>query len=472
MMKTKRPNVKKAFAALTIISLALAASLAYGLMSGGSASAKSADSPSNISAAPAVISSAAVAAQTTGIVMPRTPVYALDTDNTIFVLVPGTTTFVRLVRVADAPVDGNFIGIDFRPAGGNNNVLYAVTDTGKLYTIGLTAATLGRATLVSTMTPGFPSGYQSLMDFNPVVDAIRLIGSDTLNYAVVKGTTGILNTTAVQTSLTYNANDVAKGTIPKISAGAYNNNVVGSTVTIFYAIDYNRDTLVTIDPATAGGSSATGGGVLRSIGNLVTPTGTRIKTSPTVDIDIYTLSNGANRLVGVSGRTFFTIDLAQATPATALGTARNVVTNGVAAATDTGGRLIDVAAALTSYEAENATQGGGNKVDTDIAGFSGTGFVNFADNVANGFTEFQVNQSGSQTLIFRYSNGSAANRPCNVTVNGVSVGTVAFPPTGSFGTYGTARLAVNLPVSSAFKAVRIRSTTAAGGPNLDKMNVE
>src|SRR5262245_35201801 len=96
MMKMKRPNVKKAIAILSFISLALAASLAYGLMSGRSASAKSAYSPSNISAAPAAISSAAaVAAQ--GVVMPRTFVYALDTDNTIFVLVPGTTTFVRLV---------------------------------------------------------------------------------------------------------------------------------------------------------------------------------------------------------------------------------------------------------------------------------------------------------------------------------------------------------------------------------------
>jgi glycosidase len=56
MMKMKRPNVKKAFAILTFISLALAASLAYGLMSGRPASAKSAYSPSNISAAPAAIS--------------------------------------------------------------------------------------------------------------------------------------------------------------------------------------------------------------------------------------------------------------------------------------------------------------------------------------------------------------------------------------------------------------------------------
>ncbi len=315
-------NMKKAFATLAIISLALAASLTYALMSGRPTIAKGVYNPPNISAnmfaAPVAASSAATAsAQTTGIVMPRTFVYALDTDNSIFILTPGATGFVRLFRVADASVDGNLIGIDFRVGDGNNNNLYAVTDTGKIYTIGLTAATLGKATLVSAMSPNFPSGYQSLMDFNPVLNAIRLIGSDGFNYAVVNSG-GNLNATAVQTSLTYNSNDVNKGKSPKISAGAYNNNFIGATVTLFYAIDYNLDTLVTIDTATAGGSSNTGGGVLRTIGNLVTPTGARIKTSPTVDIDIYTLSNGANRLVGVSGRTFFTIDLAQATPATAL----------------------------------------------------------------------------------------------------------------------------------------------------------
>jgi hypothetical protein len=472
MMKMKRPNMKKAFAILTFISLALAASLTYGLMSGHPASAKSASSPSNISAAPAAISWATTAAaQTTGVFMPNTPVYALDTDNTIFVLVPGTTTFVRLVRVADGQVDGNLTGVDFRVADGNNNRLYAVTDTGKLYTIGLTAATLGQATLVSAMTPRFPSGYQSLMDFNPVVDAIRLIGSDALNYAVVKGTNGVLNTTAVQTSLTYNPNDVNKGAMPKVSAGSYNNNFIGAMATIFYALDNNLDTLCTIDPAAAGGSSATGTGVLRTIGNLVTPAGGRIKVSPTADLDIYTLDNGANQLVGVSGRTFFTIDLNQATPATALGTSKNIVTNGIAAAADTGGRFVDVAAAPLRYEAENATQGGGNIFEATNLGFIGTGYVNFADNVPGGTTAFQVNQNGTRTLVFRYANGGAVNRPCNILVNGVSVGTVAFAPTGSFTIYKTATLTVNLGTAGGFREVRVTSTTAAGGPNLDQLGV-
>jgi hypothetical protein len=321
------------------------------------------------------------------------------------------------------------------------------------------------------MTTRFPSGYQSLMDFNPVVNALRLIGSDTLNYAVVNSG-GNLNAMAIQTSLTYNAADVARGQSPRVSAGTYTNNVNGAAATIFYACDYNRDTLVTIDPPAAGGSSATAGGVLRTIGPLVTPTGGRVKLSPTADIDVYTLNNGANRLVGVSGRRFFTIDLAQVTGPAALGTQKNIVTQGILMNADLGGRLIDVAAALTRYEAENATLGGGNVVNSNIAGFTGTGFVNYTDNAAGGFTEFQVNQAGPQTLIFRYSNGGATNRPCVVTVNGVNVGTVAFAPTGSFGTYRTAALSVSLPINSAFKAVRVTSTTAAGGPNLDRMSVE
>jgi hypothetical protein len=472
-MKMKRSSVKKAFAALTITPLALAASLTFSLMSGHSTSAKSASNPSTISAAPAASSaamSAAVQTTATGIVMPRTPVYALDTDNTIFVLVPGTTSFVRLFRVADAPVNGNITGIDFRVGDGNNNNLYAVTDTGKIYTIGLTAATLGKATLVSSMTPSFPSGYQSLFDFNPVINAIRAIGSDTTNYAVVNSG-GNLNSTVVQTSLTYNPTDVNKGAIPKVSAGAYNNNFIGATVTIFYAIDYNLDTFVTIDPATAGGSSNTGGGVLRTIGNLVTPTGGRINMSPTADVDIYTLSNGTNQLVGVSGRTFFTIDLTQATPATALGTSKNVVAQGVTMG-DTGGKLVDLAAAPVIYQAENATLGGGNIVESTNAGFIGTAYVNYTDNAAGGFTEFQVNQNGTQTLIFRYANGGAVNRPCNVTVNGASVGTVSFPPTGSFTTYKTVTLPVNLGTGGGFKALRVTSTTAAGGPNLDQMALQ
>jgi hypothetical protein len=464
-MKLKRPNLKKVFATLTFISLAFAASLTYSLMSGHSTSAKSAYSPSNMSAAPAASSSAISAAAQ--VMMPNTPVFALNADNVISVLVPGTTSFVRLVRVTQA--NGNLIGIDFRPGDGKNTALYALADTGTIYTINLTANGLGNVTRVSNMTTRFPSGVQSLMDFNPVVNALRLIGSDTLNYAVVNNA-GNLNAMAIQTSLTYGATDVNRGRIPKVSAGTYDTNVVGAAATRFYAIDYDLDTFLTIQPPAAGGSSATAGGVLQTLGPLVTPTGQRINVSSTADTDIFTTAGGANNLVGVSGRTFFTINLAAINPAVAPGGQTNIVTNGITMPDD-GNLLIDVAAAPLQYQAENGTQGGGNILEATNAGFIGTGYVNFADNVAGGFTSIQVNQNGTKTLIFRYANGSAVNRPCNITVNGTSVGTVAFAPTGAFTTYRTVTLPVNLGTGGGFREVRVTSTTAAGGPNLDQMFV-
>jgi hypothetical protein len=280
---------------------------------------------------------------TTGIVMPNFNLYALNTNNVILILRPGDTTFSRLVKVTAA--NGNLIGIDARPA---NKLLYALTDTGTLYTIALGATNLGAVTRVSTMTPRFDGGYQSLMDFNPVVDAIRLIASDNDNYAVVKDAAGILNTTAVQTSLTYPAGDVNAGKDPNIACGSYTNNFAGAAVTLFYAIDYNTDQFVTIKPAAAGGSSATGGGLLTTIGNLVTPTGARINFSPNTDCDVVTNASGVNTLYGVSGRSLFTIDLAQINTNLLAGQTQNVVVRGISLAEtpDNGGNLIDIAAPI------------------------------------------------------------------------------------------------------------------------------
>ena len=333
--------MKKSLATLTFTALALSATLIPGLMSRHSASAESKLSSSQMT--PAASAAAQDLATTTdlatGMVMPAMPIYALNTNNVILVLQPGATNFTRLVRVNKA--NGNLIGIDFRPA---DKRLYALTDTGTLYTISLSSTNLGAVTMVSNLSPRFNAGYQSLMDFNPVVDAIRLIGSDNSNYAVVKDANGILNTTAVQTSLTYPAPDVNAGQDPNVAAGSYTNNVAGATVTFFYGIDSGFDTLVYIPPATAGGSSATGGGQLQTIGNLVTPTGARINFSPTTDIDITTV-NGVNTIYGVTGRSLFSIDLKQINPALQRGQTQNVVVRGITLGqtSDSGGNLIDIA---------------------------------------------------------------------------------------------------------------------------------
>ncbi len=310
----RNPHTKKSFTFLTMITLALFLSLTFGDSEIQLAELQLSNTNNTVAAASVM--------QNTGVTLPRTNIYVLNSDNTIFILTPGTLNFRQLVRVSQ--VRGNLIGIDFRPADATGNTVYGLTDTGNLYTINLTPPNLGAATLVSTLTTRFAGGFQSLMDFNPVVNALRLIGSNDQNFALVNSG-GNLNVTAAQTPMTYAAGDANAGVDPSVSAGAYTNNVVGAPNTLFYGIDYDLDTFVTIATVNATGSSNTGGGQLKTIGPIVDSSGRRINFSPTADLDIYTDSNGVNSLVGVNGRMLFTLDLAQINPSLALGATQNIV---------------------------------------------------------------------------------------------------------------------------------------------------
>ena len=243
--------------------------------------------------------------------IPGAPIYALDSDNTLYTL--RGHNFDPIDRIVGF---GNLTGIDVRPATGD---LYAINDRSEVFK--LTFNTLQpffrnrrvspiTVTKVADISPRFAAGYQSLMDFNPVVNALRLIGSNDQNFALVNQG-GDLNVTAVQTALAYAATDVNAGVDPNIAAGAYTNNYRGAPLTLFYAIDYDLDNLVTILPTQLGGSSATGGGQLRTIGPVVDQRGNRVNFSPLADFDIFTSRTGQNTAVGISGRTLFTIDVEQ-----------------------------------------------------------------------------------------------------------------------------------------------------------------
>jgi hypothetical protein len=265
--------------------------------------------------------------QSGSIILPNTNIYGLTTDNMIYVLTPGANRPIRLTRVTN--IDGNLIGLDFRPADRSGVTVYGVTDSGNLYLINLAGAQLGVATFLSNLSPRFAAGVQSLMDFNPVVNALRLIGSNDQNFAVVNSSGGNLNMTAVQTAITYARSDVNAGVDPNLSGGAYTNNFPGAPNTLFYAIDYDLDTFVTISTRNATGSSNTGGGVLQTIGQIVDPSGAPLNFNPTADIDIYTDANGVNTLVGLNNERIFTIDLAQIDPSLQLGTTQKVISVGV-----------------------------------------------------------------------------------------------------------------------------------------------
>src|SRR6185437_1026490 len=126
-------------------------------------------------------------------------------------------------------------------------------------------------------------------------------------------------------------------------------------------------------------------------------------------------------------------------------------------------------AASTVYEAEQATVFHGT-VDADHTGFTGTGFVN-STNETGAYVEFtvQATAAGSAGLTFRYANGTTADRPGAVSLNGVVAATPAFTRTANWDTWATTAVTVTLPAGTSL--VRVTSTTAGGLPNLDSLTV-
>ncbi|WP_233621855.1 cellulase family glycosylhydrolase [Amycolatopsis sp. WAC 04182] len=128
-------------------------------------------------------------------------------------------------------------------------------------------------------------------------------------------------------------------------------------------------------------------------------------------------------------------------------------------------------AAPVRYESENATISRG-VVESNHTGFTGSGFVNY-DNVAGSYVEYTVNaaQAGQHTLTFRYANGTTANRPLDITVNGsIAVDDLGFAGTGAWTTWRTVTTTVNLAAGG--NKIRTTAVTANGGPNADSLSVE
>jgi exo-1,4-beta-D-glucosaminidase len=122
--------------------------------------------------------------------------------------------------------------------------------------------------------------------------------------------------------------------------------------------------------------------------------------------------------------------------------------------------------AAQHIEAEAGTVSAGGTIDSDHAGFTGTGFVNTA-NATGAYLDLPVTASaaGPVNLTVRYSNGTTAGRPMAVSVNGAAAGSLAFPVTTNWDTWTTATVAV--PLQAGANTVRFAATTAGGGPNLD-----
>ncbi|MBA9004197.1 MULTISPECIES: carbohydrate-binding protein [Thermomonospora] len=128
-------------------------------------------------------------------------------------------------------------------------------------------------------------------------------------------------------------------------------------------------------------------------------------------------------------------------------------------------------AASTRYEAESSSAVCTGTIDSDWAGYSGSGFCN-GTNAVGAHAQFTVNApaAGTATLRVRFANGTATARPASLIVNGSTVQTPSFEATGAWSTWATKTLTVSLNAGG--NTVRFSPTTSGGLPNIDYIEVE
>ncbi len=229
-------------------------------------------------------------------VPPGAPVQllALDNSNNLYQfssdLIGGSTT------VSISGLGGDTLnGIDVRPS---NGLLYGFSNS-SLYTISFTSSSAS-ATFVSSLSTLFTGGSVSGVDFNPVADRLRAVGSNGQNLRI-NVDTGAVN---VDTPVLF-----AGGATANIVAAAYTNNFGGAASTSLYGIDSLSDTLVLQNPPNAGTLTSIGAGLGFDFGSNSA-------------FDILTL-NGIDYTFASTGDDLYTIDLSTGV-ATALVDAQDV----------------------------------------------------------------------------------------------------------------------------------------------------
>jgi hypothetical protein len=181
-------------------------------------------------------------------------------------------------------VDG-IAGIDVRPA---DQMLYGVSMAGEVVTIDTAS---GEATVKSTLSENLPSYEGAIVDFNPMADRLRLMGTDGTNHRVNVDDGAV----TVDGSLAFEAGDMHEGETPAIVAAAYTNSIGKPEATQMFDIDA---TIVALIQQTAPND-----GTLAAIGEL------GIEGGSTYAFDIAATEDLTNTAYLVVDNTLHTVDL-------------------------------------------------------------------------------------------------------------------------------------------------------------------
>ena len=181
--------------------------------------------------------------------------------------------------------NARLVGIDVRPADGK---LYGLTADGTIVTIDHKT---GKWDKKSQVSENLPAGVSFSVDFNPVADRMRILGSDgtSLRVNVDDGKA------VVDGKLRFADADAAKGKTPRVTAGAYTNSFAGTKETALFDIDATTGTLVKQAPPNDG--------ILNTVGSL------GVKVDGPLAFDIWSDGKGGNSAWLLAGGSLHEVDL-------------------------------------------------------------------------------------------------------------------------------------------------------------------
>lgn len=151
--------------------------------------------------------------------------HILGTDNMLARIDTDTRQLGGVTTVRG--MDGKLLAVAVRPADGK---LYGLTDAGQVVMIDPQS---GQATQVSRLSEKLETGARLAINFNPVVDRLRVVGINGANYRIHVDTGAVTK----DGMLRYADGTSQAGKQPMVTAAAYTNHWAGTKETGLYTID-------------------------------------------------------------------------------------------------------------------------------------------------------------------------------------------------------------------------------------------
>lgn len=151
--------------------------------------------------------------------------YTLGLDNKIAKIDTDSRKVTGTMNVRGA--EGKVLAVAVRPADGK---LYGLTDAGQIVTIDMAT---GQATQVSRLAEKLEFGARVAINFNPVVDRLRVVGMNGANFRIHVDTGAVTKDMALK----YADGSTQAGQQPMVTAVAYINHFAGTKETGLYTID-------------------------------------------------------------------------------------------------------------------------------------------------------------------------------------------------------------------------------------------